>query len=102
MVELLSFLETHLLVVERSYFKTRGPHYKKHSYTSLACEAGQKYTKKIKLYFASSWLNISLSRNSPSLLPITHIIGGLILNPANKIPYVAKEDTASINNIPKL
>lgn len=35
MVELLSFLETHLLVVERPYFKTRGPHYKEHSYIPL-------------------------------------------------------------------
>jgi hypothetical protein len=26
----------------------------------------------------------------------------LAAHPANKIPYVAKEDTASINNIPKL
>jgi len=63
-----------------------------------------KYIKKIKYCFTSSWLIFSLSWNSPDIIPIFHKIGGLIrcFNPASKIPYVAKEDTANIYNIPKL
>ena len=60
------------------------------------------HTKKINPCFASSWLRISLSRNLPDFPLIIHIIGGLAINPANKIPYVANEDIAKRYNIPRL
>ena len=55
MVELL-FLETNLLVVERPYLLLKW------------------------ICFASSLLNLSISWNSPSLLPIILIIGGQLFS----------------------
>lgn len=75
-VELLSFLETHLLVVERPYLKQEDLIIR---YTLIHLII-IRYTKKIKWCFVSSWLNVSLSWSSPSISPIIFIIGGLIQN----------------------
>lgn len=73
----MSFLETHLLVVERSCLNQEDTLLiKRYTLIHLIIT---RYTKKFKRWFASNRLNVSLSWNSPSFFSSSHDDDGLLV-----------------------